>query len=109
MSTRFDGRRGSRHDDLPLAGLPGWGLEMMMGLYGPETIKRVLTEEAERGITRESWERGRADESLSGPVGAPDVEMCGRGDVPPAFNQVDAELEAVNSLIRFLGRKLRRR
>lgn len=28
---------------------------------------------------------------------------------PAAFNQVDAELEAINSVIRFLGRKLRRR
>ncbi|MDH3007816.1 MULTISPECIES: hypothetical protein [Gordonia] len=109
MSTRFDGRRGSRHDDLPLAGLPGWGLEMMMGLYGPETIQRALTEETEQGITPVPWDRGRADESPSGPIDAPDIEMCGRDDVPPVFNQVDAELEAVNSLIRFLGRKLRRR
>ncbi|MCK8615815.1 hypothetical protein [Gordonia sp. C13] len=109
MSTRFDGRRGSRHDDLPLAGLPGWGLEMMMGLYGPETIKRALEEEAEQGVTPVSWDHGRADGSSSGPVDPPDVEMCGRDDVPPVFNQVDAELEAVNSLIRFLGRKLRRR
>ncbi|KAF0969065.1 hypothetical protein BPODLACK_02298 [Gordonia sp. YY1] len=35
--------------------------------------------------------------------------MCGRDDIPPVFNQVDAELEALNSLIRFIGRKLRRR
>ncbi|WP_232717572.1 hypothetical protein [Gordonia metallireducens] len=109
MSTRFDGRRGSRHDDLPLAGLPGWGLEMMMGLYGPETIKHALTEEAEQGIPSVPWDRDRTDESSDRRLDAPDVEMCGRDDIPQVFNQVDAELEAVNSLIRFLGRKLRRR
>ncbi|MDS1114355.1 hypothetical protein RD149_11320 [Gordonia westfalica] len=109
MSTRFDGRHGSRHDDPPLAGLPGWGLEMMMGLYGPETIRRALEEEAERGVEPVSWYRERADESPHRPLDASDVEMCGRDDIPQVFNQVDAELEAVNSLIRFIGRKLRRR
>lgn len=109
MSTRFDGRRRSRHDDLPLAGLPGWGLEMIMGLYGPETIRRALTEEAEQGIAPVPWDGQRADESPIRPFDAPEVEMCGRDDIPPVFNQVDAELEALNSLIRFIGRKLRRR
>ena len=47
MTTRFDGRRRSRHDDQSLSGLPAWGLEMMMGLYGPETIRRACAEETE--------------------------------------------------------------
>ncbi|WP_244970732.1 hypothetical protein [Gordonia jinghuaiqii] len=89
MTTRFDGHRGSRHDDLPLSALPAWGLEMMMGLYGPETIRRACAEEADLGVT------ATGDELAD--------------DIVPGFNQVDVELEAINSLIRFLGRKLRRR
>ncbi|MEO9330332.1 hypothetical protein [Gordonia aurantiaca] len=110
MSTRFDGRRGSRHDDLPLSSMPGWALEMMMGLYGPETIRHALAEEAERGVAPVPWDRGRVGEpERRRPGGMPEAEKCGRDDVPVAFNQFDAELEAMNSLVRFLGRKLRRR
>ncbi|MCG7633826.1 hypothetical protein MHN80_16040 [Gordonia McavH-238-E] len=114
MTTRFDGRRRSRHDDLPLAGLPAWGLEMMMGLYGPETIRRVCVEEAELGVvappdgpssrvTAPTLSPADTDRARSG------AGSDGRGDEPVVFNQVDAELEAINSLIRYLGRKLRRR
>ncbi|WP_439029546.1 hypothetical protein [Gordonia terrae] len=92
MTTRFDGRR-SRHDDLPLAALPAWGLEMMMGLYGPETIRQACADEAELGV-------------VAPPPQAP--EPCRRDATPETFNQVDAELEAINSLLRYLGRKLRR-
>ena len=39
----------------------------------------------------------------------PDAGPAGRDDTPVVFNQVDAELEAINSLVRYLGRKFRRR
>ncbi len=111
MSTRFDRRRGSRHDELPLTSMPDWALEMMMGLYGRETIKRALREETERTVAPVPWDRERVEEPVdrSRSHDIPEVERHGRDDVPAAFNQVDAELEAINSLIRFLGRKLRRR
>ncbi|WP_208617905.1 hypothetical protein [Gordonia lacunae] len=113
MTTRFDGRRRSRHDDLPLAGLPAWGLEMMMGLYGPETIRRVCAEEAELGVVAPPMKPPSqvVEHALSSVDAArprAGAGSDGRGDAPAVFNQVDAELEAINSLIRYLGRKLRR-
>ncbi|WP_193363201.1 hypothetical protein [Gordonia sp. KTR9] len=115
MTTRFDGRRRSRHDDLPLTGLPAWGLEMMMGLYGPETIRRVCAEEAELGVVPPPVEPSPrcAEHALSSADGDRPPRSGGGtgegGDCPAVFNHVDAELEAINSLVRFLGRKLRRR
>lgn len=84
-----------------------------MGLYGPETIRRVCAEEAELGVvappdeppsrvTAPTLSPADTDRSRSG------AGSDGRGE-PVVFNQVDAELEAINSLIRYLGRKLRRR
>ncbi len=112
MTTRFDGRRRSRHDDQSLSGLPAWGLEMMMGLYGPETIRRACAEETELGITarteRVAPAAGCAPSSAEPPPRS-DAGPAGRDDTPVVFNQVDAELEAINSLVRYLGRKFRRR
>ncbi|MFE0750508.1 hypothetical protein [Gordonia sp. NPDC058843] len=111
MTTRFDGRRRSRHDDLPLAGLPAWGLEMMMGLYGPETIRRACAEESELGVEASpgALVAGHAPPAAVPITARPGAGPDGREDTPAVFNQVDAELEAINSLVRYLGRKLRRR
>lgn len=34
-----------KEQDRPLAEFPGWGLEIMMGLYGEEQVKTALTTE----------------------------------------------------------------
>jgi hypothetical protein len=109
MTTRFDGRRRSRHDDLSLSGLPAWGLEMMMGLYGPETIRRACAEETELGITSRVERVAPAAGCAPSSAEPPPRADTGRDDTPVVFNQVDAELEAINSLVRYLGRKFRRR
>ncbi|GAA1480826.1 hypothetical protein GCM10009624_12660 [Gordonia sinesedis] len=45
MSTPLRGaRHRGRGDELPLSEFPAWGLEIMMGLYGPETIKQACAD-----------------------------------------------------------------
>lgn len=95
MSTRFDGSRRSI-DDPPLSTYPGWALEMMMGLYGPETIKKACEDEVTRGveIRPDTYAADRQEDRREG------SEVV---DYPP-FTQFDAELEAMNALLRYLGR-----
>ncbi|NED59961.1 hypothetical protein G3I15_03360, partial [Streptomyces sp. SID10244] len=46
MNTPFTGaRQRGRHDELPLSEFPAWGLEIMMGLYGPETVQSAAQQE----------------------------------------------------------------
>ncbi len=35
-----------KEQDRPLAEFPGWGLEIMMGLYGEEQVKTALSSES---------------------------------------------------------------
>ncbi|GGF26417.1 hypothetical protein [Williamsia phyllosphaerae] len=79
-----------KEQDRPLAEFPGWGLEIMMGLYGEEQVKTALSSESA------TPERHRP------PTQAPHV------DVDPASSEA-AEFDAVSSVFARVRRMRRRR
>ncbi|GAC66514.1 hypothetical protein [Gordonia soli] len=111
MSTPVGDRRRGRNREAALHEFPAWGLEIMMGLYGPETIRDACADGA-----RNAAESAPTD-ALPGagpltPTGgaAPAHQPAGCG--PRAADPVSPmmiELEAINELARYLERKLRRR
>ncbi|MFT4126840.1 MAG: hypothetical protein QM662_11490 [Gordonia sp. (in: high G+C Gram-positive bacteria)] len=86
MSTAFDGNRGGAAGELSLSEFPEWGLAIMRGLYGSETIDAACARDAER----RHWAR------------ADDAE-------PIPLSPLQAELEAMDALADYLVRLVRRR
>ncbi|MFT4043812.1 MAG: hypothetical protein QM673_11690 [Gordonia sp. (in: high G+C Gram-positive bacteria)] len=127
MGTQFDGdRQRGRNRELSLAEYPVWGLDIMRGLYGPETIDRALAQSSERrhrsgGSKRlTSTQRPRTGASGSadrdGPASntatldKPSLEKPGRPPVnPELLSPMVAEIEAINAFLDFLRRRFGRR
>lgn len=100
MSTLFgDGRIGARRD-IPLCEYPAWALEIMMGLYGPDTIRAAHRECAEQQAHTVEPTEHEPEPVFGGPV--PSMAT-------PQLSPYGVQLEAVNELTRFIERKLRRR
>lgn len=77
-----------KEQDRPLAEFPGWGLEIMMGLYGEEQVKTALSSETA------TPERHRASTQTPHP------------DVVPTSSEA-AEFDAVSSVFARV-RRIRR-
>lgn len=115
MGTPFEGdRQRRRSHEPPLSEFPGWGLDIMMGLYGPETIRAVCDRERPRG--RPSSRAAAIDLELV-PIEAPTrsartcVERTCADDLPAhiaPLTPLTAQLAAADELVRFLERKFRR-
>lgn len=101
MRTLFGGaRHQTRADELPLSAYPAWGLEIMMGLYGPDNIRRACAEDGHV-------------------VNVPDRIPDSFADIRPAcqpthpqpevLSPLQAEIEAAALLADVLGRLFRRR
>ncbi|MCZ4548465.1 hypothetical protein [Gordonia rubripertincta] len=71
--------------EAPLSQFPGWGIEIMMGLYGEQSVKSAI--EAEKPVTA-----------------APEVP-----EVPvepaPQVDPVQQDLDAVSGMFRWLQRR----
>ncbi|MFI8774481.1 hypothetical protein ACIGKQ_20290 [Gordonia sp. NPDC062954] len=125
MTALFGGRQRRRDHEPALAELPAWGLEIMMALYGPETIQRECARE-EVSHERVRPQRARRDQSR---VSMPerrepaidgqcvdDAARCDtarsdsarRDDALPPPSPLIVELEAMNELVKYLERKLKR-
>lgn len=134
MGTPFGGfRHRGRNRELPLAEYPEWGLDILRGLYGSDTVDSVLAEQAS---TPPKW----FDDDLGGqngmrPVGGgqgsalggrteirrvndPESDRDGSvrsadgahdDSVPPEIlTPMLAEIEAINALLRWLKRTFAR-
>ncbi|MEP9393340.1 hypothetical protein ABLE92_08270 [Gordonia sp. VNQ95] len=87
MGTYFRGVRQSRGAHMDLHDFPEWGLDIMRGLYGPDTVAA----ECERGRARTRPEPPPADPP------------------EPAITALEAELLAFDALGAFFMRLVRRR
>lgn len=96
MSTAFGGRPTHRHDrtrdeNLPLSELPEWGLDIMAGLYGTETIRVARSEQRRRTSAAACGAHAR--------------------EIPPEIGEVAPlmlELQAVTEFGRMIERTFRR-
>ncbi|MDL9935756.1 hypothetical protein QSJ18_03265 [Gordonia sp. ABSL1-1] len=127
---KFEGRSPRNvGDDLLLAELPAWGLEMMMGLYGPDTIKQACDAERADGaidpdaelaalLRTESRRRtvvapaGRAESASAMRMVVPATDPA-PADRPvvgyyDGYTPVNIELEAMNALVRYITGKFRK-
>ncbi|MGC4933060.1 hypothetical protein ACLQ3C_05200 [Gordonia sp. DT30] len=92
MTTQFRGpRHRGRGEELSLADFPEWALDIMYGLYGPQTVDA----ERERQC-RTRPVRTRYDVVIDG------------DDLDRPISQLEAELIAADALGTFLLRLLRR-
>ncbi|WAC56234.1 hypothetical protein [Gordonia sp. SL306] len=102
MNTPFTGaRQRGRHDELPLSEFPAWGLEIMMGLYGPETVQSAAQQEPAGAALPEpppSHDQRVAPEETgeAGPTS------------PAPLSPLVLQLEAVNELVRYVERRIKR-
>ena len=103
MTALFGGRQRRRDHEPTLSELPAWGLEIMMGLYGPETIQRECAQEDAPEV-RASVGRAPGDRPQ---VRAVD-ERSDAATPPPPMSPIVVELEAMNELVKYLERKLKR-
>ncbi|MEE3852847.1 hypothetical protein VZC37_21085 [Gordonia sp. LSe1-13] len=130
MSAPFGGRQRRRGHEPTLSELPAWGLEIMMGLYGPDTIERACAEEATRtpavgsdladeNPVRNAAARNTAARNTPVACGADPapIDPAFRGGPPgpsrdpqivPPPSPLVIELEAINELVKYLERKLKR-
>ncbi|GAA3695303.1 hypothetical protein [Gordonia hankookensis] len=104
MNTPFTGaRQRGRHDELPLSEFPAWGLEIMMGLYGPETVQSAAQQEP----------AGAAPPSPP-PLHDRRVAPEATGEASPTsptvapMSPLVLQLEAVNELVRYVERRIKR-
>ncbi|MGU3293704.1 hypothetical protein [Williamsia sp. M5A3_1d] len=85
-----------KRDERPLAEFPGWGLEIMMGLYGEQQVRDALAAEHVEDLSRQtaSETSSATDSAISGsaPIGSTEA----------------TEFEAVTSMLARV-RRLRRR
>ncbi|MEE4021847.1 hypothetical protein V1Y59_02060 [Gordonia sp. PKS22-38] len=125
MNAPFGGRQRRRAHEPTLSELPAWGLEIMMGLYGPDTIERACAEEVtdnpavgaelpdgspvQNTSVRSTSVAYEADPGPVDPVfrGSPSGSSQDSQTVPPPSPLV-IELEAINELVKYLERKLKR-
>ncbi|GAB21170.1 hypothetical protein GOPIP_004_01350 [Gordonia polyisoprenivorans NBRC 16320 = JCM 10675] len=92
MSTQFDGpRQRGQEPETPLAQLPDWGLDIMRGLYGPDTIDA---------------ECARQRRTRTHLAGADSIET---DDPVRPLSPLEAELVAADALGALVLRFLRRR
>lgn len=68
--------------EAPLSQFPGWGIEIMMGLYGEQSVKSAI--EAEKPVTA-----------------APEVPV----EPAPQVDPVQQDLDAVSGMFRWLQRR----
>lgn len=103
---------GGRTSDLPLSEFPAWGLEFMMGLYGPDTIRRACADERADGrlqrrrLVAATFGSGAVVEDAPGEP-APTAHRPETESVADATPLV-LELEAMNALVRYLEKRFRR-
>ena len=128
MSTHFGGfRHRGRNRELRLAEYPEWGLDILRGLYGSETVDSILAEQqlSEPSASVDdlahldgtsSTRMARADGGAASADDASAKASPRRGTadddvpVPPEIlTPMLAEIEAINALLRWLKRTFARR
>ncbi|AZG48652.1 hypothetical protein [Gordonia insulae] len=120
MNTPFGGaRQRGRNREPQLSEFPAWGLEIMMGLYGPDTIEKACDQQKARALapgepeghpTDRPWEDclDAYDWAAPRPV-VDDRDVRGAPPAPPQpVSPIVVELEAINELVRYLERKFKR-
>ncbi|MDY6808412.1 MAG: hypothetical protein SW127_05270 [Actinomycetota bacterium] len=108
MTALFGGRQRRRDHEPTLSELPAWGLEIMMGLYGPETIQRERAQEEVSGIrVSDPDQRPGSDVNDAHPEPARD-ERVDPGAAAVAPSPLVVELEAMNELVKYFERKFKR-
>ena len=132
MSTHFGGfRHRGRNRELPLVEYPEWGLDILRGLYGSETVDSILAEQQLPGQQLSGPSAGIDDlahlDNTSSTRGVgPDwgVEPAGDASVkatpqrsaadddapipPEILTPMLAEIEAINAMLRWLKRTFAR-
>lgn len=134
MSTPFGGfRHRGRNRELPLAEYPEWGLDILRGLYGSETVDGVLAKQAstplkwfdddlgdQNGMRPAGGGQGAAARGSVNARRADDSELERDGSLRSADSAHDdpvppeiltpmlAEIEAINALLRWLKRTFAR-
>ncbi|MGC5256481.1 hypothetical protein ACPXCG_09010 [Gordonia sp. DT218] len=104
MNTPFTGaRQRGRHDELPLAEFPAWGLEIMMGLYGPDTVQNAAQQEQVGADT--SGPPPSRDHHVAPEVVA---EASPTSPTVQPLSPLVLQLEAVNELVRYVERRIKR-
>ncbi|MYR04883.1 hypothetical protein GTV32_00375 [Gordonia sp. SID5947] len=101
MNTPFTGARHRGRHELPLSEFPAWGLEIMMGLYGPETVQHAAQQDPPSpGVSP----RPADDLAELAPEETAPTSPCVQQPLSPLVLQ----LEAVNELVRYVERRIKR-
>lgn len=127
MSTHFGGfRHRGRNRELPLVEYPEWGLDILRGLYGSETVDSILAEQQLSGPSAGVDDLAHLDNTSSTRGVGPDcgVEPAGDASVkatpqrsaadddapipPEILTPMLAEIEAINAMLRWLKRTFAR-
>ena len=127
MSKHFGGfRHRGRARELPLAEYPEWGLDILRGLYGSETVDSILAEQHLTGPRASVDDLAHLDNASSTrrvgaergvePAGDASVKATSRHGaadedvpIPPEIlTPMLAEIEAINALLRWLKRTFTR-
>ncbi|WP_188588115.1 hypothetical protein [Gordonia jinhuaensis] len=95
-----------RRKDLPLSEFPGWGLEMMMGLYGEQQIVQALESEAKgrRGRKRAARLAAQVAASRSTPTPHEGTQY----EDAQHESGASGDIAAVNSMLESIGRLVHR-
>ncbi len=124
MGSLFDGdRQRRRSHELPLAEYPEWGLDILRGLYGPETIAKLVSDVPDttgpghppahdQHVPDGPWAARLADYDWSGhrvarPATRTDNDAA--DDDPEEPSPYVAQLDAVSELMRYVERHFKNR
>ncbi|MFW0792484.1 hypothetical protein AAFP30_01605 [Gordonia sp. CPCC 205515] len=127
MATPFGDRQRRRNREMALSELPAWGLEIMMGLYGPDTVGRLCADEKADGVSAKviddspgqlqperPWQERLGSYDWGGePSAGGGTGTSTRPDSAPPrhvepMTPVTMQIEAVNQLVHYLERKFKR-
>ncbi|MFW0787231.1 hypothetical protein AAFP35_22265 [Gordonia sp. CPCC 206044] len=108
MNTPFGGhRQRGRNRELPLSEFPAWGLEVMMGLYGPETVQKACADERVGALSGSPAVGALAPPAHSSPPADRIDDTRTTDSDATQVAPIGLQLEAVNELVRYIERRLR--